>query len=265
MDKFYKRLGKKIKKMREDKGFSQEQLSKMLKLNRSTLSLIEKGQRTVKAEELKKLAEIFNISTDILLDLEKEPIVILEKDIDKIISTKEQIRINVPQKHISKFKEILLYILNKIGGKENIGESVLYKILYFIDFDFYEKYEEQLIGVTYIKNKYGPTPVEFAKIIKKMVKDKEIDKVSKGYYQYPQTKYISLREPNLKILMAHEIKLIDNVLAKLSDMNANQISSYSHKDIPWLTTDDQEIIDYEKVFYRTPEYSVRDYSQSDEA
>ena len=127
MNKFYKRLVKKIKKMRKDKSLSQEQLSVMLKLNRSTLSLIEKGEGTVKAEELKKLAEIFNISIDILLDLEKEPIVTLEKDKNKIDSTKKQIRINVPQKNISKFKEVLLYILNKIGGKENIGESVLCK------------------------------------------------------------------------------------------------------------------------------------------
>jgi len=30
--------------------------------------------------------------------------------------------------------------------------TVLYKILYFIDFDYYEKYEEQLMGALYIKN-----------------------------------------------------------------------------------------------------------------
>jgi hypothetical protein len=40
-------------------------------------------------------------------------------------------------------------------------------------------------------------------------------------------------------------------------MNASQISEYSHGDVPWLTTDDKKIIDYEKVFYRTTPYSVR--------
>jgi hypothetical protein len=43
----------------------------------------------------------------------------------------------------------------------------------------------------------------------------------------------------------------------LSDMNATQISEYSHNDVPWLTTDKGEIIDYESVFYRTKEYSMR--------
>jgi uncharacterized phage-associated protein len=55
--------------------------------------------------------------------------------------------------------------------------------------------------------------------------------------------------------------MIDVVLEKLSDMNATQISEYSHNDVPWLTTDDGDIIDYESVFYRTAPYSVRSYSE----
>ncbi len=43
-------------------------------------------------------------------------------------------------------------------------------------------------------------------------------------------------------------------------MNATQISDYSHNDVPWQTTEDGAVIDYESVFYRTPPYSVKDYS-----
>ena len=75
-----------------------------------------------------------------------------------------EIRIDVPQKNLKKFKEVLLYILEKVGSKSNVGMTVLYKLLYFIDFDYYEKFEEQLIGATYIKNHFGPTPVEFKKL-----------------------------------------------------------------------------------------------------
>ena len=45
--------------------------------------------------------------------------------------------------------------------------------------------------------------------------------------------------------------------SRLSDMNASKIADYSHKDIPWLAAEEGEILDYESVFYRTPEYSVR--------
>ena len=65
--------------------------------------------------------------------------------------------------------------LGKVGAKPNVGETVLYKLLYFIDFNYYEKYEEQLIGATYIKNHHGPTPIEFQAIVNEMIEKKEIE------------------------------------------------------------------------------------------
>ena len=114
-----------------------------------------------------------------------------------------------------------------------------------------------------MKNNYGPTPIEFKKIIEEMIRKKDLVKFEGKYFQFPQTKYLPLREPDLTKLKANEIKIIDEILEKLSDMNASQISEYSHNDVPWLTTEDGEIIDYESVFYRTPQYSVRSYSGKD--
>ncbi len=256
------KLGKKIKKLRESRGITQQRLAEMLGLSRPTISQIEKNERDISVEELFKLSKIFNVSVEQLLALEKEPRVIIKESKKQKKNKKTQIRVNVPQKNLKKFKEVLLYILNKIGSKPNIGETVIYKLLYFIDFDYYEKYEEQLIGATYIKNHYGPTPVEFKKIVDRMVKNKEIVKIEVNYFQYPQTKYLPLRRPDLSVLKnANEIKLIDNVLDRLSDKNASEISEYSHNDVPWLTTEDGEKIEYESVFYRTPAYSVREYSE----
>ena len=44
------------------------------------------------------------------------------------------------------FREVVLYVLDKVGDLPETGETVLHKLLYFIDFDFYEKYEESLMG-----------------------------------------------------------------------------------------------------------------------
>ncbi|MCD6412731.1 MAG: DUF4065 domain-containing protein [Elusimicrobia bacterium] len=261
MNIFYKKLGERIKKMREEIGFSQEEFSERLGVNRVAVSQIEKGQRKISAEEIFKIARIFNISPDNLLDFKKGIEVVLERKSEQ--KKKREIRICVPQKNLEKFKEVLLYILNEVGAKPNMGETVLYKLLYFVDFNFYEKCEEQLIGATYIKNHYGPTPVEFKKIIGEM-EGKDIRKIKDKYFKYPRTKYLPLREPDLKKLKANEIKVIDEVLEKLSDMNAKEISEYSHNDVPWLTAEDGEIIDYEAVFYRTPTYSVRHYSEKEE-
>lgn len=262
------RLGKKIRQLRSQSGLSQEKLAELLGVPRPAISQIENGTRTVVTEELVELSKIFKLTTDALLDLSKEPEVTLPVPKAGIPPKKkkqkkerQEIRINVPQKNLDKFKEVFLYILDKVGSKPNIGETVVYKLLYFIDFNFYEKYEEQLIGAQYIKNRYGPTPVEFAKIIDQMMKNQDVEKVKSKYFEHPQTKYLPLRKPNLSKLNAEELTVIEDVLNRLSDMNATQISNYSHDDIPWKTAKEGSVIEYESVFYRTPSYSVREYEE----
>jgi transcriptional regulator with XRE-family HTH domain len=256
-------LGHRLKKLREEHGINQEDLAKVLELDRTALSLIENDKRSLKVEQLVKISKFMHVSTDELLNLESPLEVILERDINTSIEENPSMRISVPAKNLKKFKEVLLYVLSRVGAKPNIGETVLYKLLYFIDFNFYEKYEEQLMGATYMKNTYGPTPLEFKEIVKEMAAENELELVKSQYFQREQKKYLPRRDPNLSLLSATEIKCIDDVLHKLGSMNATAISEYSHKDVPWMVTQPKEIIDYETVFYRTPDYSVREYTDDD--
>jgi uncharacterized protein YwgA len=119
-----------------------------------------------------------------------------------------------------------------------------------------------LIGATYMKNKYGPTPLEFRKVVEQMAANGELIEVKDKYFAYPRRKYLPRRKPDLSILKGSEIEIIDNVLNRLSDMNAREISDYSHNDVPWLTTEEGKTIEYEAVFYRTPAYSIRRYEDA---
>ncbi|MGA2534021.1 MAG: type II toxin-antitoxin system antitoxin SocA domain-containing protein [Candidatus Aminicenantales bacterium] len=250
-------LGLRIKKYRESRELSQEVLARLLGVSRPTMSLIENGQRKVSAEDIRTLSELFGVSVEALFDENKEPQLVIRETAAEYKKSEPETRIDIPRKNLRKFKEVLLYIIGKVGAKPNVGETVIYKLLYFIDFDHYERYEEQLIGATYKKNKYGPTPMEFRKVIDQMIEANEIVKIPDKYFNYPQTKYLPLRNPDLSQLSAPEMDIIDHVLNRLSDMNAGQISEYSHNDVPWLTADEGGIIRYEAVFYRTPAYSVR--------
>lgn len=257
-----KKIGKKIKQLRESIEYSQAELAKKIGISREVLSNIENGVRMPKLEEINKLAHFFHCTIeDLISDKTNVEIIVQKRKEPK--KKKETIRVSVPEKNLDKFKEVFLYILNEVGAKPNIGETVIQKLLYFIDFDYYEKYEEQLIGATYMKNKFGPTPIEFIKVIKDMLSEEEIVKVNKKVFEFNQTKYLPLRKPDLSVLNANELNTIVNVLDRLSDMNATQLSEYSHNDIPWVGTDDKEMIDYEAVFYRTPAYSVRQYVEED--
>jgi transcriptional regulator with XRE-family HTH domain len=255
-----------IRALREERGFSQLEIAGKLGISRSSYIAFEQGKRELTLTEANELANLFQISlsdiqagtitsTEIVFEKTKK-----QKKIQKISDAVEE-RISVPQERVEKFKQVLLYILSKVGGKSNIGQTVLYKLLYFIDFDYYEKYEEQLIGARYMRNTHGPTPVAFAKIIKELEDAGKIETIKSKFYKYEQTKY--LVNPNdtidLSGLSGTDVAHIDWELARLSDMTATQISALSHKDTPWKIAKEKEYLDYELVFYRPEETSVRVY------
>ncbi len=244
-----------IKKQRTQKGLSQEYLAKKLEISRPTYKQVEDGTRDITVTEARKLADVFDMTLeDFLREKELKHSVILE---DKDDERSYEVRVN--KKDLKKFKQVLLYILEKVGAKKNIGETVIHKLLYFIDFDYYEKYEENLMGGKYIKNVHGPTSVELGKILKNMEENEEITKVVNKYFRYSQKKYLPLKDPDLSNLSAREVEHIDWVLARLSDKNAKDIEKYSHEDIPWKTAKDGGIISYESVFYRDDKYSVKSH------
>ena len=254
-----------IQQQRVKQGMTQEYLASELGISRPTYMQIERGGRELTISEAKKLAAIFDMSLSNLLAQKEtiEPVIKItkEKKINK--KAKKEIRISIPQEKAEKFEQILLYILAKIGGKPNIGQTTLYKLLYFIDFDYYEKFEEQIIGAKYIKNHYGPTPVMFAQLIGQLEKEDKIEKIRSKFYKHDQTKF--LVNPNkpleLSSLSAQELAHIDWEIDRLGDLTASQISALSHLDTPWVVAKDREVLEYEHVFYRPEETSVRQYDK----
>lgn len=249
-----------LRRLRTKLGFSQEHIAKEIGLSRPTYLQTEKGERDLTVTEAQKLAGIFGMSLEDFLG-GKELDIALPKLPAKQRATEEKsdMRINVPQERMDKFREILLYILQKVGAKPNVGETVLYKILYFIDFDFYEKFEEQLMGLKYIKNHHGPSPTGFTQMVAQMEKDGDLVQLKSKYFQYDQKKYLPRREPDLSKIDARELQHIDTELGRFSSMNAAQIREYSHGDIPWKVHKMGEQLEYEYAFYREPPYSMRIY------
>lgn len=253
-----------LKKFRCGKGISQEFLAKKIGVSRPTYAQIESGMRDMSVKEAQKLVRVFGLSLEDFLSGKDSPLPKVElKKTKKVIKRQKlEMRISVPQEKVEKFKEVLLYILERIGARPNIGEAVVCKLMYFIDFDYYEKFEEQLIGAKYIKNHFGPTPVAFPEIIKQMETDGDLVHVTKRYFQHEQKKYLPLRKSKLQessFFSAREKELIDWEIERFKDFNATKMRDYSHKDVPWIGADDLQLIDYEAVFSRTDEFSVRQY------
>jgi transcriptional regulator with XRE-family HTH domain len=232
-----------LKKLRKQWGMSQEELACRLGISRPTLNKIENKERKINLKEEKKIEEIFCLIKD-------------DKNLNK-----GGIRISIPQKNLKKFEQTLLYLLEKVGSKPNVGMTVLYKLLYFIDFDYYEKYEDQLMGLTYFKNHHGPAPREFVKVIEEMKRAKKIEEIKSKFFKYDQKKFLPLVKPDLSLLSGQELELIDNVIERYGDKTANEISDISHQDIPWAVAEEGENLEYDHVFYRSKNISVREFEE----
>ena len=223
---------------KELKKASQKELMTVLGVSRPLISELQNGKRVLTDKQQNTLTDYFNSLQDA-----------------------NSLRINLPQKNLEKFKQTFIYLISKVGAKPNVGQTVLYKLLYFIDFDYYEKYEEQLMGLTYIKNQYGPTPREFKKVVEDMQKDGLIDSAETEHFSHAQKKYFPVSSPNLSKLSGQEVDMIDSVIKRYSDLSASQLSDLSHQDTPWQMADDKEDINYEYAFYRPERFSVREYSK----
>lgn len=258
-----KQIGERITELRKMKGLSQEDLAKSVNISRPSLAQIELGNRCVDIFELQKLALVLSFSLDDFMSENFYAKQKMETQEEKEIK-KEEERISVPTLQVAKFKNILLYILERCAGKPNVGETVLYKLLYFADFNYYELYEEHLTGAKYRKLPYGPVPQKLDSIIGQMIESGQLQRIKTDYHGFSQTRYLPLEKPDLTQLKASEKEVIDKVIEQMSDWSAAMISDYSHKDLPWEVTEEGKNISYELAFYRELPYSVRVYDEEND-
>lgn len=196
-----KEIGLRISDLRKLKGLSQADLAQRLKISRPSLAQIELGNRCVDIIELQSLSIILGFSLDEFMSKDFAVSDTIELKSQSKKPTIEE-RISVPKLQVNKFKNVLLYILEKCAGKPNVGETVLYKLLYFSDFNYYELYEEHLTGAKYSKLPYGPVPQKLDIIINQMIEAGQLKRIKTDYYGLQQTRYLPLIKANLSELKA---------------------------------------------------------------
>lgn len=247
-----------IRELREKADASQAEVAEAIGVARATYASLEADRRPPNLDEINALAEYYQIPPSYLISgdvaIVSEPATAYT-----FANTEEEIvpRDIDPQTDPEKLREVLLYILEKVGAKPNVGETVLYKLLYFIDFDYYEKTGQSITGLTYVRNHFGPTPTrDFVSVVEGMKASDELEVVETKYFKNTQKKYLPRVSTELQELSAKELKHIDETLIRLSNKSAAELSELSHYDTPWLAAEDGKPIDYRGVFYRTSRTAV---------
>lgn len=241
----------KLKELRSQTWVSQEDIANYLWISRLTYMSIESGKREVKDNELKLIAEFF------------------ERPVSYFVWT--EIKENKEDPNY-KLKQLILYISEKTQHIPSFWKTVLNKLLYFSDFNYYEWAFKTITWVDYRKLPYGPVPEKITEVLEEMQKEWLIAISETTYHNYTQQKIIPLvvantdfldeiDKQNRKITKYKDLptpkNIIDDVLNKFKHHKASEISEWSHLDKPYKSAKNiWEKLRPWLVFYRSESFVV---------
>ena len=149
-----------------------------------------------------------------------------------------------------KYKHTILFFANKIRNG-TLGKLKLMKLLYYLDFDFFEKYGRSVTGDEYLRFENGPVPRMAEKMLKHM-QGKEIKIVKRtmpnGYNDQQHIEPIATFDPAL--FSKEEILMMEEIADKWEKFTGTEMKSASHGEAPWIATKPNDVIDYNLSYYR---------------
>ena len=153
-----------------------------------------------------------------------------------------------------KYKATILYLLNAIG--EIKGKKKSYKLLYFLDFDFFEAYDKSFLGETYKSLPMGPAPVYFDAVINEMQSEGMVD-IKRSRMSLAHENDTVVFTPKAKSnynFTKEEKKMLDRIVRKYGDSTGTDLEKLSHSEAPYNSVELFQIIPYEYAIYRdTPD------------
>jgi transcriptional regulator with XRE-family HTH domain len=217
------RLGKFLRYLRLKFSLTQEEISKKIEVSRPTLNKIEADKAEITLVQAKKLADFYNITLIDLINCEDklgQNLRLLFKESKE--GTKEE-EIILSGKRYNIVQELILYLLDEMGGSSVFNELVLSQVLFLVELEYLRKFQLPLIGLPFVKNNYGPTPLGLDKILEDMQKEKLIEKIHSENFRFPMQKFLPLKKAELKNFRADEIKLIDVIIYTYKSFSINDL------------------------------------------
>jgi hypothetical protein len=132
-----------------------------------------------------------------------------------------------------KFKALVLYVCAKfIDRPSKLGKTKLNKVLFYADAHSQMKRREPITGETYLKNKFGPVSMHLDEILGELQREGALavsQATAFASASRPQTLFMALKEPDLKMFNGEEIAIVDLYIDRIvNKRTASQISHDSH-------------------------------------
>lgn len=155
-----------------------------------------------------------------------------------------------------KYQNAVLYLCKKLGGEVR-GKKKLAKLLYFADFDLYEKRQKSLTGDVYKALPMGPFPITLEKITQEMKKNKilKVENIEEHEGYNATEVYKCFADPDIEVFDDEEIKMLNRISVKYGQLNGKQLEELTHAEAPYVGTELSKEIPYELSFYRGTDFS----------
>lgn len=168
-----------------------------------------------------------------------------------------------PDLDIAKLEQVLLYLLQN-ANNEHLGKVKLMKLLYYIDFDHFERYDRPVTGASYMKFAHGPVPQDVDLLLRIMQQEGKIEIEHVPAFNYLRTKYTAHVEPDFGLLDHEERETVARVAGKWEDFSMRQIVDATHNEAPWLGVALGEEIPYHLAYYRNTFGELTDQPSDDQ-
>lgn len=156
----------------------------------------------------------------------------------------------MPKINEKKYKNIVLFFANKIKNG-TLGKLKLMKLLYFLDFDFFEKYGQSVTKDEYLRFENGPVPRMAEKILKQMDgKEIKISKIKIGFGYNDKHHIEPLKDFDINLFSKEELMMLEEIADKWERFSGSEMKTASHGEAPWIATEPNKVIDYNLAYYR---------------
>lgn len=155
-----------------------------------------------------------------------------------------------------KYQNAVLYLCRELKGEVR-GKKKLAKLLYFVDFDFYEKYEKSVTGDVYKALPMGPVPAALGTITEEMIKRHmlSVEPVQERSDYNPTEVYRCITEPDLSVFSVEEKRMLKRIVTRYGHLTGKQLQDLTHAEAPYSAAKPNEEVPYEFTYYRGTDFS----------
>lgn len=145
-----------------------------------------------------------------------------------------------------RFKDLMLYVSEKLADDPTFGETKLNKVLFFSDFKAYRVLGQPITGAEYQKNKYGPTARRYPVMRDELIRWDQLRVERRLIVDHVQD---VVRPHNITAntdqFSSEELRIVDEVIEEMRQYTNTEASNESHKrSAGWLARDLGETIPY---------------------